>query len=361
MADAGTAMAVDARQARLMKSYWVAAASTSLVMVLMFVLYWQGYLTHAGFCITIGGMLFWMAFYYVIFRARLNLRAADHSLTVAQVLSAMLMLVIAMYYTASSARPVILPIVLMAFVFGVFRLSLRQLIGLALVAISGYGLMIALLHFFRPLDVDVRLEILRLIVFGMVMLWFAVMGGYVSRLRKTLSDSRAAIEELVIRDPLTGAYNRRHLSSTLQQEKLRSDRSEEPFCIAILDLDHFKRVNDTYGHQAGDDVLKACAACGGEVVRPIDCFGRYGGEEFEVLLTQTDLEGARIVAERIRSAINSLRFAQISPDLRVTVSIGVAQYRHKEEIRATEKRADDALYRAKAAGRNRIEVEPADA
>jgi len=361
MADAGIAADIDARQARLLKRYWVAAGSSLLVLLLMFVLHWEGYLEATGFKTTAGGILFWAIFYLALFRSRLNLRVADPSLTVPQVLSAILTLIIAMFYTASSARPVILLLILMAFVFGVFRLPLQKLVCLALVTIAGCALMIVLLQHLRPQDVDLRLEILRLTVFGIVLLWFAVMGGYISHLRKTLSDSRAAVEELATHDPLTGAYNRRHLTNMLQQEKLRSDRSGETFCIAFLDLDFFKKINDTHGHQAGDEVLKAFAACGNEAIRPIDCLGRYGGEEFEVLLTQTDLEGARIVAERMRNAVGKLEFPQISADLRVTVSIGLAQYRPKENIEETEKRADAALYRAKAAGRNRVEAESAGA
>ncbi len=357
MAEAEIALNTGAMQARLMKRYWLAAGSSLLVLLLMFVLHWEDYLTETGFWITSGGILFWIAFYYALFRSRLNLKSSDPSLTIAQVLSAIVMLIIAMFYTVSDARPVILLAVLMAFVFGVFRLSLPKLIGMALTVIAGYVLMIVLLVQFRSQDVDLRLEILRLTVFGIVLLWFAVMGGYISRLRKTLSDSRAAIEKLATHDSLTGAYNRRHLSNILQQEKLRSDRSGEAFCIAFLDLDFFKQINDTFGHQAGDEVLKACAACGNQAIRPIDCLGRYGGEEFEVLLTQTDLEGARIVSERIRNALSKLEFPHISPDLRVTASIGLTQYRPKEDIDEAEKRADAALYRAKAAGRNRTETE----
>lgn len=361
MAESGITPDTGVLQARLMKRYWVAAGSSLLVLLLMFVLHWEGYLTGTGFRITAGGILFWIAFYYVLFRSGLNFRANDPSLTIAQILSAILMLNIAMFYTVSEARPVILLTVLMAFVFGILRLPLSKLVCMALVVIAAYVLMIVSLVRFGDQDVDVRLETLRLTVFGIVLLWFAVMGGYISRLRKTLSDSRTAIEKLATHDSLTGAYNRRHLSNILQQEKLRSDRSGEAFCIAFLDLDFFKSINDTYGHQVGDEVLKACAACGNHAIRPIDCLGRYGGEEFEVLLTQTDLEGARVVAERIRNALGNLEFPHINPDLRVTASIGLTQYRPKEDIEETEKRADAALYRAKAAGRNRVETEPASA
>ncbi len=356
-----TASIAVARQARLIRRYWAAAGSSLLVLLLLFVLYWNGYLDATGFKITATGILFFIVFYYALFQSGLNCKASDPSLTIAQLLCSILVLTVAMYYTASSARPVILPIVLMAFVFGVFRLSTRKLIHVAIVTILLYALMIWLLLQHRPQDIDYELELLRLMVFSPILLWFAVMGGYINHLRRTLRDSKEAIEEMATHDDLTDAYNRRHMSNMLQQEKMRSDRSGQPFCIGILDLDFFKEINDTFGHPVGDAVLKACAICGAHAVRPIDCFGRYGGDEFEVLLTQTDLEGAQHVAERLRTAVSNLRFPHIDPQLKVTISIGLAVYHPKESIEDTERRADEALYRAKATGRNRIEIESAKA
>ena len=357
IADAEAASNVDLRQARFLKNYWAAAVSSCVVLLLIFFFYWQGYLAETGFKIVSIGIILLAVLYYALFRSGLNLKAGDPSLTVPQVLSAILMLTIAMFYTESNARSVLLPFTLMAFVFGVFRLPIQKLVCVALITVIGYAVMIVLLLKFRPQDVDLRLEILRLTVFGVVLLWFSVTGSHIGRLRRKLSDSKAAIEDLALHDSLTGAYNRRHLTNMLWQEKLRCDRSGETFSIAILDLDFFKKINDEFGHQAGDEVLKACVECGNRIIRPIDCFGRFGGEEFELLFTQTDLNGAKVVAERIRGAMSELRFPQISPRLKVTVSIGLAQYRPKEDIGETEKRADAALYRAKAAGRNKIEVE----
>lgn len=349
---------IDGKQARLLKRYWTAAASSFLVLLLMSALYWSGHLEQTGFYITSAGILSCIAVYHVLFHSRLNCKARDPTLTIPQLLCSISLLIVAMYYTSSNARTIILPIVLMAFVFGVFRLSTQKLVYVALTTIMLYAAMIWLLLKFRPQDVDYQLELLRLMVFGPILLWFAVMGGYISKLRRTLRESKAAIEEMATHDSLTGAHNRRYLKNMLEQEKSRSDRSGESFCIGFLDLDFFKAINDTYGHQAGDEVLTTFAACGKQTVRPSDCFGRYGGEEFQMLLTQTDLEGARIVAERVRIAVSELRFPHLDPDLRMTVSIGLAQYHPEENVEDTEKRADTALYRAKAAGRNRTESEP---
>ncbi|MEJ7807594.1 MAG: GGDEF domain-containing protein, partial [Telluria sp.] len=131
------------------------------------------------------------------------------------------------------------------------------------------------------------------------------------------------------------------------------------FSICILDVDHFKRVNDSFGHLAGDRVLQAIAETATEALRQTDYFGRYGGEEFALVLTGTMVDGAMITAERVRTRIEALRFPDISPELRVTVSIGIADLRMQEDTAQTFKRADKALYCAKEEGRNRCLIAPA--
>lgn len=359
MADtgAGSTTNVESKKMRMLARFWVAAWSSMLVLLLMFALYWQSYLDETGLLISALGILTAIVAFYALIRSGINLKFSDPSLTIPQIISGMVVLLIAMYYTSSSARPVILPVVLMAFVFGVFRLETRKLISVALFVIAGYALIIRLLLYFRPQDVDLALEVLRLSVFGPILLWFAFMGGYISKLRKKLSDSLATMKEMAAHDSLTGLPNRRHLLTVIELEKSRSDRSGEVFCICFLDLDFFKAINDKFGHLAGDQILKASAECGAGNIRTIDCFGRYGGEEFEVILPQTDLTGARIVAERIRIAFENLKFPQIDPELKLTVSIGIAQYHPKEGVAEVEQRADAALYSAKHKGRNRVETE----
>ena len=127
------------------------------------------------------------------------------------------------------------------------------------------------------------------------------------------------------------------------------------FYVAILDLDSFKNINDTFGHSAGDDVLKEFARIVKNQVRVSDYFGRFGGEEFLLLLTQTTLATAPVFAERIRAIVESCDWPSIPHQLKVTVSTGIAEYRLQENIENTLRRADAALYRAKQAGRNRVE------
>jgi len=163
--------------------------------------------------------------------------------------------------------------------------------------------------------------------------------------------------ELSLKDPLTGLANRRHFHQVLSREINVVARSGEPALLLMMDIDHFKKVNDTYGHAAGDKVLQAIARCVGNCVRPMDTVARYGGEEFAVIFPRCQASYARAVAERIREAVGALSIA-VSPltTIQVTVSVGGAYA--PEWVRTTSSlwidRADALLYRAKSEGRDRV-------
>lgn len=164
-------------------------------------------------------------------------------------------------------------------------------------------------------------------------------------------------EELVslaTTDDLTGARNRRHFMERAELEVHRLRRHGVPFSVALLDLDRFKQVNDTYGHQAGDEVLKEAVQRWQKGRRPFDTLGRLGGEEFAILLPGADGDAAMTVAERLRAAISDQPIKTIVGDLNVTVSIGVAEAEEDDaSIEGTLGRADVALYESKRAGRDR--------
>ncbi|OOC09886.1 PAS domain S-box protein [Thioalkalivibrio halophilus] len=161
----------------------------------------------------------------------------------------------------------------------------------------------------------------------------------------------AELERQALHDRLTGVPNRRHLESLLEQEASRSDRHGESFSVLLLDLDRFKAVNDTFGHDVGDEVLQTLVRVLQERLRKSDVVGRWGGEEFMILLPATDLQHARKVAETLRSRVGKAVFP--GPG-HITVSIGVSEYQPGEPLKDTFKRADDALYEAKRRGRNRV-------
>jgi diguanylate cyclase (GGDEF)-like protein len=162
----------------------------------------------------------------------------------------------------------------------------------------------------------------------------------------------AQIERLANHDELTGVLNRRRLLQILAEEMAQTDRSGTPVSVALLDLDHFKAVNDTLGHLTGDQVLKQFAAAVQAQARNTDRFGRYGGEEFLLILTGADVSHAEQAVERTRNALALIDWDAVAPGLRVTFSAGIATYRDKESAELLLGRADLGLYSAKDAGRN---------
>jgi diguanylate cyclase (GGDEF)-like protein len=178
--------------------------------------------------------------------------------------------------------------------------------------------------------------------------------------------SNEMLKYIGLTDALTGVYNRRYMDRRLLEEIARARRQGYRLSCLYIDVDHFKQVNDTYGHQAGDDVLREVAARAKAELRMSDALGRYGGEEFVVLLIDADLDSAAVVAERIRAGIADQPF--ILPDggmAPVSVSIGAAALGGVEREQAIEgvaqalvAQADQALYEAKASGRNRVVAKP---
>jgi diguanylate cyclase (GGDEF)-like protein len=165
-------------------------------------------------------------------------------------------------------------------------------------------------------------------------------------------------QRLSLTDGLTGTWNRRYLQMQFRHQIASSARFDRPFSVLMLDLDHFKDVNDTFGHRRGDAILVEFAARVGSDLREIDTFARYGGEEFVCLLAETDLAGALVTAEKIRSAIELEPFSEDAPaPISLTVSIGVASYpQHGNRYNSLIEASDRALYRAKQEGRNTVRV-----
>ena len=178
---------------------------------------------------------------------------------------------------------------------------------------------------------------------------------YVDQLRSSFQASL----EMAVTDQLTGLYNRRYLASHLSAMFDRASWTGRPLATMILDIDHFKHINDTYGHDSGDKVLKEFADCVSSSVRGIDLACRYGGEEFLVAMPDTDMAFAEIIAERLRQEIAGRKFVVNGgrDSIQVTVSIGIASTENGAEGDSAQKlikRADEALYKAKTGGRNRV-------
>ena len=169
-----------------------------------------------------------------------------------------------------------------------------------------------------------------------------------------LKEAYKRIEELAELDELTGSFNRRCIMRMLDEEIARAGRSGSACSIALIDLDWFKRINDAFGHPTGDEVLRTFAITMFANIRNTDRFGRYGGEEFLLLLPDTPADSAADILDRLRKIIADLDWSAFSADMRVTISAGVATLRPDEASDTLLARADSALYAAKAKGRNRI-------
>jgi diguanylate cyclase (GGDEF)-like protein len=169
-----------------------------------------------------------------------------------------------------------------------------------------------------------------------------------------LKEAYRRIEELAELDELTGSYNRRCIMRMLDEEIARAGRTVTPCSIALIDLDWFKRINDGYGHPTGDEVLRTFAITTFANIRGVDRFGRYGGEEFLLVLPDTTTEAAAQILERLRGIISDLDWSAFSPGMRVTISAGVSTLHPDETPDTFLARADSALYSAKARGRNQI-------
>jgi diguanylate cyclase (GGDEF)-like protein len=349
------------RQSQRVGRFLMALGTSLLVCVALVICAFLGLLPWPAAIQGSAGIAAMFAAFYLMFRTGLNLHFADRSLTTEQVAATLLILAVVMYHAGPAHTPLMLfyPVALL---FGVLRLNARRMLALAILALAAHATMLELQYLRNP-GMDVRAALTEFVVLAIVLPWFAVMGGYVNRLRTRLSDSHQSlqraygrIEELAVRDELTGAHNRRFLMDQLARERSRAERLTTPFSVCLIDIDHFKSINDSFGHAAGDAVLKHFASLVPQELRAIDVYGRFGGEEFLIILPDTAHEGAAACAERVRARMAAAAFPGVPAGRQVTTTIGVATWVRGEEAGALLGRADAALYQGKAQGRDKVVV-----
>lgn len=186
----------------------------------------------------------------------------------------------------------------------------------------------------------------------------AIYAESLEEMSQRLLDKTLQLSASACTDHLTGLANRMHMMELLRQGRAQSRRSGRPFALIIADIDHFKNINDTHGHDCGDHVLTSIADIMRAVIREQDMLARWGGEEFLFLLPETDTAGAAILAEKIRKTVESERIAYQDTAISVTLTFGVAPYDPETDIDVSIKRADAALYEGKRGGRNRVVTAP---
>ena len=363
----------DARQALRLKRYFMAALSYVLWIGLTYYCYSLGLVdvSASGFGLAVTCACLCNLLFYVLIRSGLNLYWPDPSLTLPQMIVATFWVMLLMAL-APKVRGILLLLYVVVFLFGVFRLRRGEYLGLTALVILGYGFVV-LRDVYRHLSgIPLPLELLQFVVLSATLIWLAFFGSYVGKLRETVSRRNSELaaalaknRRLAVHDDLTGTYNRRHIMQMLEQEQLRAQRTGRGFSLCLMDLDHFKRINDRHGHLGGDEVLRQFAMLVLGEIRTLDRvgrdaglgdenFGRFGGEEFLLLMPETGLEGAQACIERIRHKVAAASFSVEGKPVALTMSCGVAAFRPGEDLRATLARADRALYQAKEAGRDRV-------
>jgi len=350
----------DPNQALRLKRFFMALGSYIMWLAICILFYSQGQMTRGTVNTLVAssvGIILCNGLIYALIRSGFNKKLKDPSLTLLQMIMATFWVMVIAFY-ADAMRSLVLLTYLVVFIFGLFRLNVWQFLFLSVFAIVNYSLVILLLYKTDPHLVS-KVDLLNIVILAMVLPWFSLVGGYITRLRAQISHALATIEKLAIIDDLTQVFNRRQMYKILEHQKALVDRGVHPFSICIFDLDHFKGVNDTYGHSAGDIVLKTIAQETQKNLRNIDHIARYGGEEFILILTNVEKAQAIHCAERMRKLIKQIEYENMPPDFRMTISVGVTEFRQSEIIQQAINRADTALYRAKANGRDRVEYEPA--
>ncbi len=300
------------------------------------------------------------AFFLVLSETGLSERSSDHYLTI-WMIAAAAGIQFGFLTLAPEVGFVFLTTLFIIFGFGSLRLSTQQAAIAWAIAMLGLAFFLLWTDEVPMIPATTRFERLVLMVLiGLSLGRCVFLGLYGSMLRETLHGKNlqlkkafGRIEELAWIDDLTGMLNRRSLMKELSAEIAKAGRSGAPLSVAIMDLDWFKSVNDRFGHQAGDEVLKKFPDIVQTIMRSSDKLGRYGGEEFMLILPGAPEAAALAIVNRLCKAIAAGDWREISPELSITLSVGVSVCRPDDTVETLISRADGALYQAKTEGRNR--------
>ncbi|MGZ5201413.1 MAG: GGDEF domain-containing protein [Ramlibacter sp.] len=300
-----------------------------------------------------------MATFYAIIRSGLNKRFADPTLAYPQIIAAQSLVAggYAVLGPVHSASLIMFALVLM---FGMFTMRAEAVRAACVYTVVALGLVMLWcartdpVHY-RPLE-----ECFNFVIVATVMAAISQLSEQLVSMRLRLKTQRAALQdalaqirELATRDELTGLPNRRHMLDLLHDHALRRARGGQRFFIGLIDLDHFKTINDNHGHGVGDQALRGFAEQAQAVLRATDAIGRWGGEEFLLILAENGPGEPTVGIERLRAVLSTTALCAEVPDLRVAFSAGLTRYRDGEAVGQAIERADHALYSAKSAGRGR--------
>ncbi len=345
---------------RLCLQFWLMTSAAYVVIVVLL----QFYAFPAGMIRPEFSMLVWSmvlgadAILFLALRSGWSKRFDDPALTVAQMAFALLMVAL-VYVSSPKLRATILMVPPLILLFGAFSLRPSRCRQMGLFTVLVQIGMIALTMTGTSPRGDDTSEWISFFLSVLVNVMVSVFAGRLSEMRYQLRAQKKELNEalegnlrLVRQDSLTSLPNRRYAMELLVNEEQRALRQQVGPCVCMLDIDHFKRINDTFGHAAGDEVLRLFAANANAALRSIDVLTRWGGEEFMLLMPHTPINDAMQVIERVRRKLALPEVWQERPELQITFSAGVAAYRAGETMLQAVARADAALYAAKLQGRN---------
>ena len=313
-------------------------------------LWWWSAASLAGMLVVIG-----------VIRSGANRRLRDPAMTMQQMLYAVLCAAWA-YSFAGRAHMVVGLILAVILMFGMFGLSIRQIVWAGLYVLAVFGFVMIVSAQSDPARYPAGGEAVFFLMLCIMIIGVGLLTVRLHRMRDRLRRQKleleaavAHIQRLATHDELTGLVNRRHMQELLENERLRSERTTQDWCVALLDLDHFKSVNDAHGHAIGDEVLRALSRHAHALIRKTDVLARWGGEEFVLLLPNTPLAMAVSSLDRLREHFAATPLVVRDIHLPLSFSAGLTEHHRGETFAQTLERADKLCYQAKTLGRNRIE------
>jgi diguanylate cyclase (GGDEF)-like protein len=298
--------------------------------------------------------------FYAAVRSGVSLRFAEPALTMPQMIFATISIALA-YLINPHVRGALLVLVALVLVFGAFTLAPERCRQLGWIAAAVLASVMALGAWRAPDRFEPQIEVFYMLFTVIVLPTISILAGQLSQLRidhqlqrRALRDAMQRLELVATHDELTGLPNRRYIHDWMTHELGRRSRSGAPMSVAIIDLDHFKRVNDTLGHAVGDQVLRVLTCAARAVLRDGDVLARWGGEEFLLVMPDTSIAAAQLMLDRLRAHIAQETTWVDCPLGRVTFSAGVTLQVPGQSLDVTAHRADGALYEAKRLGRDRV-------
>lgn len=352
------------RHTRIRIRQWLAAAMTYLgSSVVLTMDHYLGWLPAKHLVAWLGVLAITQSFFYIAMRSGWSARFKDPALTVVQILTGVLFADWA-FLIAGPGRATALLALLIVLIFGAFLVHWKKVVMLTCFALLSFGASLAALQWLRWLHpgtatrADLYQDVLYFATLVVMLPMTGVLAAQLSHLRSTLRTQRSAlataladVQRLAEFDALTGLANRRRADEYLTMQRAQSQRNGSGFAVVLIDLDNFKRINDTLGHDAGDKTLRAFADLTRPLMRTADLMARWGGEEFLVVMPDTSKDAASKVASRLLERARALPANNGEP---LSFSAGIACWRPDESIANTVARADQRMYAAKHAGRNRI-------